>query len=341
MLASASASAHALGPLPLGPSDLLVAPADADADAALTARELARVLRNAGNALARARHGPAAARPPRSASALSLQPSAPPEAVEAERQRVQLARDEFPDAGWESRAPSARMPLAARASPSGTWDHQEAARNRPRPASASASKGRAALLPSAVGGQLLRPNDRPATALAAAARAPRAAAAAARPDDSDLSGPDAWWERLNSARGGRTLLSDSEAAHARARGLAPPAPPLESRHDIPTAGCWIRLSEQHAAPIRAQAGQPPQPRGVGLGAGLGFKEAQPAPRACAARTFGTAARASASGTWAHQAAVPNNADRRAPGEKATGALRGPVAHKYGSFLPLRPGDVNS
>lgn len=316
--------------IPLGPSNLLEAPLEEEGDGApLSARELADVLKRAGNALVRARHGPAAAPAPRAAA--SHVPGASAEALEAERLRVRAARDAFPDAGFATSAPAFRMPARARASPSGTWDHQEAARHRPRPASAAPDKVRAANVAPAVG-RPLRPVERPNTAAA-----PRRALPPAVPESSELPGPDAWWDRLNAAQTGQLLISESEAARARTCGVSPCVPALASRHDVPTHGCWIRLSEQRSAPTRCRGAQQsaqhaPRSGCAQAGAGLGCRQAHP--QSCRTpRTFGTAARASASGTWAHQAAVGNNADRRARGEPAGGAAQG---HEFGSFLPLQP-----
>lgn len=318
--------------IPFGPSDLLAPPSEDEG--APSARELANVLRRASNALARARHGPAAAPAPSAANALcAIVPSASAEAIEAERLRVRAARDAFPDSGWKTSAPAFRMPATARASPSGTWEHQEAARHRPRPASASPAAIRAATVAPAIG-RPLRPVERPNSAAV-----PRRKPPPSVPENSDLSGPDPWWDRLNAAKTGHLLLSESEAARARTAGCAPPAAPaLVSQHEIPSHGCWIRLSEQQrSAPARrvdaARGGQPPPPPGVGLGAGLGYRQAQPPARNHTPRTFGTAPRASPSGTWAHQAAVGNNAHRRARGEQPG---RGVEPHDYGSFLPLQP-----
>ncbi|KAJ1629730.1 hypothetical protein T492DRAFT_907400, partial [Pavlovales sp. CCMP2436] len=163
--------------LPIGASDLLAAPArDAGEEAALSARELASVLRRAGNALVRARGGPAAAPAPPSALRSTPAPSA--EAIETERTRVREARDAFPPEAWNpsnASAPAFSMPLTARASPSGTWTHQQAARARARPASASQGQLRAAALGAAVG-RPLPITERPQT-VAGGARRPSAARA--------------------------------------------------------------------------------------------------------------------------------------------------------------------
>ncbi|KAG8469344.1 hypothetical protein KFE25_007862 [Diacronema lutheri] len=308
----------------LAPSDLWAEPVAED-EAELSARELASVLRRAGNALARARGGPAAAPAPSASGAHSVAPAASAEAVEAERLRVRAAKDEFPQAGWHSSTPAFRMPVAARASPSGTWEHQEAARHRPRSALPTPDAQRAAHVAPAVG-RPLRPVERPNSAAPSRRARPPTA-----PDGSELSGPDAWWDRLAAAKTHQLLLSESDEARAKTAGHVPwvPPQPLASRHDIPTHGNWIRLSEQHPAPRARPDGRadPPPPPGVG-----GYRQAQPPQRARTPRTFGTAARASPSGTWAHQAAVGNNANRRSRGEAANGI----PLHAYGSFLPLQP-----
>lgn len=299
----------ALSDLPeeAGASDLLQPPEGVDEDEApLSSAELARVLKRAQHALHRARGRPGTAPP----AATPPVPAPPPEAVKAERERVSGLRAQYPLPPPASLTPAFSIPLRARTSPSGTWDHQESARYRPRPSpfagqQAKVTSGlvgaRAAVRAQARDGDGLgRSGGRPQPSRPTKDGAPQAHDVAA----------DAWWARLASARTGNVLLSESEVSRIHRKGAIPQPQPLASRHDLPTEGNWIRLSEQ----VHAEREKPVERLS---------RRRHPA-------TFGMAPRASSSGTWPHQAAVRDAASH---GNRTR--HQRPESHDFGSFLPIQ------
>ena len=112
------------------------------------------------------------------------------------------------------------------------------------------------------------------------------------------------------------------------------APPLASRHTLPTSGNWVRLSaaEQHEVTSKAA-----RARRAGLEARAAACE--PPPPAA----FGSEPRLSASRRWAHQANsdVPFTRGRggsaHGSGGTTVGAKpgRNPGPNAPGSFLPLK------